>query len=408
MLCFLFTGFVLSLAPIVLLPPFYGTNLFTTYDVKELPWYCPKSMNDELLWVDATMFISKRKDCFCKLLSTYLDSNGKIRNWNNISIFVSDFGGDESLRYAAQFKFLHYNFVESMAGIVDTLKTKGYTLKKDLYVAPYDWRISPAFSDDFYEDLKNLIENAAKLNNHKVTLFGFSLGGFNAQQFLTKKVNKEWKDKYIDKLLLLAPSFVGTTSNLLYFWTKTSPLAPGYKGPELDELVESWPCIHVHNPNLVVFGNRTVIIGPDGRNYTANRIHNFAVEKNLIRPKFFDMYQKSYQITKTAPEDPNVNITLLYNSGLQTTEILRFRRSWDEYPEELTVPGDERIPAHGMEWTCRNWKNIKCYDFNEHKKEFEHQSLVNNKRVIDYVYNITNNDEIILKNNEKLLNHRPN
>ncbi|EAX96874.1 lcat-prov protein, putative [Trichomonas vaginalis G3] len=217
-------------------------------------------MKDELIWVDATMFISKRRDCLCKLLTPRLDSDGKIRNYKNISIYVKDFGGEESLRYVANFKVIDYPFVESMASIIDYYKKHGYEIKKDLFLVPYDFRISPAFSSEFHEDLKSLIENASKLNNQKVTLFGFSLGDFNSQYFLQNKVDQAWKDKYIDQLILLAPSFVGMTSNLLSFWTKSSSLVPNYHAPELQELCESWPSIHVHNPNLYAFGNRTVFI----------------------------------------------------------------------------------------------------------------------------------------------------
>ncbi|EAY07279.1 Lecithin:cholesterol acyltransferase family protein [Trichomonas vaginalis G3] len=352
-------------------------------------------MKDELIWVDATMFISKRKDCLCKLLTPRLDSDGKIRNYKNISIYVKDFGGDESVRYAANAKIFNYSFVESMAGIIDILKGQGYTLKKDLFVAPYDWRISPAFSEDFHQDLKILIENASKINNQKVTLFGFSLGGFNSQQFLSKRVNQAWKDQFIEQLILLAPSFVGTTSNLLYFWTRSSPLVPFYHAPELKELVEGWPCIHSHNPNLIVFGNRTVVIGPDGTNYTSEKVFEFASKFNLIRPKYFEMYKKSYEITKSYPEEPHVKTTLLFNSGLDTTEILDFKKGWDKYPHEIFTPGDTRIPAHGMEWVCKNWSNIKCFDFNRHNKQFEHQALINNPRVVDYVCNITNHLDLI-------------
>lgn len=379
-----------SLQPIVLIPPFYGSNLYATYEANDFPWYCPKKMNDELIWVDATMFVSKRKDCLCKLLTPRLDENGNIYNWRNISIYTKDFGGESSVRYAANAKIFNFTFVESMATIIDFFKERGYEVKKDLFIAPYDFRISPAFSDDFHKDLKILIENASKINNQKVTLFGFSLGGFNAQVFLSRKVDQEWKSQYIEQLILLAPSFVGSVNNLLSFWTRSSPLVPYYHADELKALVEGWPSIHAHNPNHFVFRNRTVLIGADGKNYTVDDVYRLALEHNIIRPKFVKMYERSYELTSSYPEGPGLKTTLLYNAGLQTTDIIDLRKGWDKWPVEYFDSGDGRLPGHGFEWVCKNWKNISCLDFNQPKKSYEHQALISNKHVIEAIFNVTN------------------
>ncbi|EAX96873.1 hypothetical protein TVAG_390800 [Trichomonas vaginalis G3] len=117
------------------------------------------------------------------------------------------------------------------------------------------------------------------------------------------------------------------------------------------------------------------------------------------------MYEYSYNITKSYPAAPGVKTTIFYNSGIATTDVLDVNKGWDKLPKEYKALGDEKIPAHGIEWVCNNWTNVNCLDFKMSHKSYEHQSLVSNKRVIDVIYNTTNHLPFIPKKNEKTINY---
>lgn len=133
----------------------FGSNLWVTYNDTNLPWYCPKSENDKLLWLSASYLLPHKVNCMLKLMTTFIDENGKITNWPNSSVYVRDFGGDESARYIIQTDLFHQKFGSSFVYFVEHFKKLGWEIKKDLFVAPFDWRIAPTFQSLFGQNSKS-------------------------------------------------------------------------------------------------------------------------------------------------------------------------------------------------------------------------------------------------------------
>ena len=385
-----FLRFCFGKQPVVLVPPFYGTNLWVTYKDANLPWYCPQEGNDSLLWVGPKYLLPHRISCFFNLMTTFLDENGKIVNWPNSTISIHDFGGDESTRFAAHSETFGISAVVTYSKIVDSFVEKGWTLKKDLFVAPFDWRIAPTYSEDLFEKLKDLIQIASQRNeNQKVVLFGFSLGGFVSQQFLSKHMTSDWKKQYIKQAILMAPSFTGTTDNLYNLWIHRTPLMPIIKMEALDLVLESWPVAHAHMPNEVIFANETIVYGPDGKEYKAPDVYYLIMNHSIVRKEFHQMYEKSEKILREEPKDLGVPTTILYNTAVPTTVKLNYSKGWTEKPQKIKGKGDGSILGDGLEWACRTWKNTRCFDFKNPSKEFHHQPLISNQYVLDVISNLT-------------------
>lgn len=396
--------------PIVLLPPFYGSNLWVTYNKTDLPWTCPKSENDTLLWVNPKYVLPHTINCMFRLLTTYLDDNDQITDYPNTTISIHDFGGDESARYAVNIGLLNMSTVVTYANCIDEFKSKGWTLKKDLFVAPFDWRIAPTYLGNFYVQLKELIEKAYELNDgHKVAIFGFSLGGFTTQQFLSKHVSQEWKDKYIEQAILLSPSFTGTTSNFYNLWRKRSPLMPIIKTEALSELFESWPIIHVHMPNEVIFENETLIYGPDGEEYKATQLYDLIMSHNKLRSQqFIKMYNKSEEIMREEPKELGVKTTILFNSQRKTPLRYNFSKGWEKNAQIINGEGDGTVLADGIRYVCKKWTNTRCMDFHNPAEEYNHQPLISNDHVLNIITNIADNYEYfseVAKKTEDSINY---
>ena len=392
MLLTLFICIVNARKPVILIPCFYGTNLWVSYNKTNLPWYCPQEENDTLLWIGAKYALPHNMNCFFKLMSTFLNEKKEISNWPNTTISIHDFGGDESNRHVFSFQKFNLSVVVTYANIVDSFKSKGWILKKDLFVAPYDWRIAPTYSEEYYAQLKKLVEDAYKQNNNtKVTLFGFSLGGFMAQQFLAKFADQEWKDKFISQAILLSPSFTGTGDNVYNMWVKRIPFVPWIKTESLDFMLESMPVCQVHMPNEFIFQNETIIYGPDGEEYKAPDLYYLLKNKTIFRKEFDEMYEKSEIIMREAPHDLGVNTTLLFNSAIKTTVKLNFSNGWDGKPVKIKGEGDGTVLSKGLKWACKNWTRTRCFDFNNPNKEFQHQPMISNDYVLDIISNITEN-----------------
>ena len=113
-----------------------------------------------------------------------------------------------------------YNY-EYFGKIITKLENKGYKRNEDLYAAPYDFRLIPTkeYTETYFIDLKNKIEKSFHKNNKKVVLLAHSLGSLLCFDFLSNKVDQDWKDRYIDHFISINAPFGGSVLALngLYF-----------------------------------------------------------------------------------------------------------------------------------------------------------------------------------------------
>lgn len=388
--------------PIILLPPFYGTNLWVTYNNSNLPWYCSKSANDSLLWLSPSYALPYKINCLFKLMTSFLDENDEIQDWPNSTVSIHDFGGDESVRYVVHSNLFNFNYGVSLLNLIEHFKKQGWQLKKDLFIAPYDWRLGPTFSEPFWPEFRKLIEKAYhETGQTKVTIIGFSQGGFMTQQFLTKHCTDTWKENFISQVILIAPSFTGNVQNMHNFWVKRMSLAPFLHFDSLSFCFEQMPSVHVHMPNEVIYKDFVLVIGPDGREYKGGDIYKLIMDHSLFNENARRMYEKSEVIMKMAPEDLGVKTTLLMNSGIKTLIKMNFSNGFDKDPINIFGNGDGTLHSFGHQWICNNWKNITCIDFNSSLKNYEHYPLISNERVLNVVSNISYYNTIPKLENEE-------
>lgn len=376
---FLFSFIVALKSPVVLLPPFFGTNLWATYNNSNLPWYCPKSENDKLIWISSSYMLPFKMNCLFKLASTFIDENGNITNWPNTTIHIHDFGGDESTRYVVHADFINKKFAPLLTNFIDHYTRLGYVMKKDLFVAPYDWRLAPTFSDDFWPEFKNLIEKAYETNEkEKITIIGFSLGGYMVHHFLTNHCTQSWKDKYISQTILVAPSFMGNVQMLYNIWVKRIPFASFIKSEPLDYCIENMPSVHSHIANEVVYKDFVAAVGPDGKEYKAGDLYGLLNDHLFTNNDTRRMFDRTQEIRKVAPKEIGVKTTILFNSGRKTAVLVK-----------VLGEGDGTMPAYGYRWVCKHFSNVTCIDFRSDSESYDHYPLMTNDRTADIATNIT-------------------
>lgn len=199
--------------PVVLVPGLFGTNLYISYDEKvNVPCFCPKKMNDELLWIPTKLVLPPFLNCVAYLSQTNFDNETQtLHNRHNVNITVKDFGKHTSVDYIIKNQIKHKDydaqepkgiltFYDNFGSFIKYFVGKGYEIGKNFFVTPYDWRLAPLFIDDFWDNFRKQIENAYySTNNRKVTLLGFSMGCFMIQQFLaSERLLEQNKDKMIN------------------------------------------------------------------------------------------------------------------------------------------------------------------------------------------------------------------
>ena len=393
-------SFVISNPPIVIIPALYGSNLYATYGKGySKHWYCPKHMDHKMFWVDWKYLIPPEINCFFELLRGYYDPvTDSVTSEPGLTIDIPDFGGVDSITNIDKGVFGH-PFVEALGSLIELFKKHGYVVKKDLFGAPYDWRLAMVgIESTFYPKLKDLIELAFQKNNEKVTILGYSCGGMAIQRFLTKFVTTEWKEKYIKKVIFLAPAFAGSGATLNVAWNKIFPILHFLKLKSIADTAEASPCVQSLFPNHVVFQNYKIVDGPNGETLYPKDLSQFLIDHGKVSGNNILLLKKSEKIVSDEPVDIGVPFYLIYNSGISTEFGLKFKKSYKEEPERTFLPGDDVVPAAGPEYACNKWKAEKgmvCHNLNQKDAKFDHVGLGTNPFVRDLILNVTLNDYAI-------------
>ena len=428
--------------PVVLVPGLYGSNLYVSYDEKaKVPWYCPKKADNELLWIRTKLAFPPFVNCIAYLTQNkFNNETQKLENNPGVNITVEDFGRHTSVDYIVknQAKFRDYDvkdkkgkleFYDNFGSYIKHFINNGYKIGKDFFVAPYDWRLAPLFVDDFWTRFRKLIEEAYdKSKGKKVTLAGFSMGCFMIQQFLASKqlirktkgrkidgrplwtsikdpqiaVSERWINKYIEKVVFLAPSFGGSLKVFDGMLRRFSPLIPFYRTEYIADMSTSIPGFYSHWPNLEIFKGLNVVKGPDGRNYTIEQLRDLVFNYSNIKPEYVPIMDISIDLQRKAPIDigENIPLTIIYNSKVPTASFLDYKKGWDHDPVRyFNGSGDGTVPSRGIRYACDNWKTHKrhliCIDLEkDDANNFEHGALSSNPFVLNMIYNAVNGNPV--------------
>jgi len=388
-----------SKTPIVLLPGLYGSALTATYEKGYAKhWYCPKKQDNDLFWVNLKYVVPPTFNCLFEMLSGYYDeAKDMVTSPPGLTVDVPDFGGEAGIAYVDAKGIFGLHFIESFHSMLEYLKDKGYTIKKDLFGAPYDWRLAMnGLEPTFFPKLKTLIETAYTLNdNTKVAVLGYSCGGICIQRFFANFVDAEWKEKYIAKAIFLAPAFAGSPMTVDVAWNRYFPILPILKSDTVTQTAETVPCVHSLFPNPNIFGDKPIISGPEG-DVVAKDIPDFLVKKGKFHEENIKLMRKNTEIIYETPKDPGVHLMMLYNSGVKTAMTMNFKDGYDKKPEVIYEGGDGTVPSIGPEWGCNNWKSDKalvCYDVSQEDDDFSHAGMSTNAAVHDIIYKFVSTEE---------------
>jgi hypothetical protein len=384
--------------PIVIVPPLYGTNLFANFTNAGLHWYCPDSATHELFWVSPKYIVPPNHNCLLQLLTVFWDNaTGDYASRANTTIFTDRFGHPDTVRYIDSGLFGRH-FVESFATVIGGLQARGWEVDRTLFAAPYDWRLAPTGLGRFWGDLRALVERAYALGNGtRVALFGYSCGGFATQQFLAKHVPAAWKRRFVDRVVLLAPSFGGVGDAFLALWSKRLPALSFVQSQDLAAMIESMPVHMSHLPNAHIFGDRELVRGPFDVGFTAAQMPALLLDSGKLTGDNRRIFEKAVAVVGEHPDGPDLPTYIVYNSAIQTELAWHFRKGWDRFPESRPAGGDGTIVGETIEWACRTWGvrggPLRCMDLYRDHDAFAHTPLASNPYVVELIANLSGDAE---------------
>lgn len=380
--------------PIILIPGSFRSKIYVN-STREQPWYCSKSKQNHLAWISPTNFIPPNLNCYLDYFKLEYDTvSKKVTNATNTSVFNKDFGGVSDV-YGTGFEFYGTPVFTYFGKIIERFNDEGYVVKESIFGAPYDWRLGIAHLGSYFDNLKDLVEEAYEKNNQtKVSLFCHSLGCFISHTFLSEKTEASWREKYIKCIVMCAPSFSGAGTALQTIIRGSFPFIPFIKTNTIKEFVYSLGTCHIHIPNSKYYEDDVLYFSENGTYYTGRNI-SIAV-KEILGKKYYKIAKPNLEYTKERLSQMDVPTYIFYNSAIKTTAGADMRRI-PIYGESIKYAGDGLVLSKGIDWACNNWNQslVKCHDFNSTRLKHYHQVLPHTQEIMDNLLSIVINGTLI-------------
>ncbi|KAJ6239694.1 phosphatidylcholine-sterol acyltransferase [Anaeramoeba flamelloides] len=364
-------------SPVILVPGFGGSRLDVKLtNFKSEHWFCHTNEDWFLLWLSMDMLVPVFAECSIDYIT--LDWDGSYPS-NKEGVEFRVVSGIEGVVYLQP----TFHFENYFLNLVNEFKNEGYQENLDLFAAPYDFRLSPKNFTLYFNELKNMVEYSYKIDNKKVNLVCHSMGCKLSTFFLTQ-TPQEWKDKYVEQLITIAPAVAGAFEGirtLLFGNNFGDDILPN---KDFKTLSLSWPAVYFNLPYDDTLWTNPIAIFKDKEYYSTNEgFHQLFTDMELP--------EKAHQLLDFVWDDnqyiknPGVKVSILYGYGSDTHSQLIFKdKMIDGSIEYIDKSGDGVLLEELILNYCEQWTDntsTSCQGF----KGVCHQCLVSNKDVIKSV-----------------------
>lgn len=227
----------------------------------------------------------------------------------------------------------------------------GWTLNRDLFIAPFDWRLPPTASEKTFIFWKDLIENVSAANNNQpVVLWGYSGGPQWALSFL-HRMTSEWKDKFINFFIAVSPVWSGVPFAVPAAVSGIS--SPNGKGQTLPAAIvregarvipsAAWLFPRAGTNSSTTWTKEEAIITTPSKNYTAFDVvglfeflvrmcvANCVLTTEQGAEEFAEIVDfTTKDVDLAALEAPGVDTFVAYGYGIPTPSIYEYKSDFEQ------------------------------------------------------------------------------
>jgi lysophospholipase-3 len=269
-------------APVILIPGLAGSVLEEKLNRSSTPsFYCTKTSDWQVVWLSLTA--ASRPDCLLDDLHVdYNKTSHRYQNQTGVEIRAYQFGNLSGI--AALDPSL-----PSVSGtyekLINGLKDAGYEEGKDIFGAPYDFRLAADGLEQvgFFGALTSLLESAVDKNDGKpAVIVAHSMGCLVSTYFLARK-DTDWLKKHIASFIAVSAPFEGAVTALkgsISGDNFDAPVIPHDLLRPLQSTVPSGPWLF---PTPDVWGNEVLVSTTGGDNYTAGDALQILQDLNLTQ-----------------------------------------------------------------------------------------------------------------------------
>ena len=390
-------------SPVLLVPGYGGSKLEARWRRAFSEHKCRLNSDGwRLIWCDPSFIPHIR--CLVELFKLEFDrATNRTYDTLGVEVRVKTPDSMDSVEIITETRILpQWKYFHSISGsLVDYL---GYTRDLNLRAAPYDFRKAPNELESYFAEMGPKIEEIYHANEQRpISFICHSMGCNNALYFLQRQ-SKEWKSKYVRRLISLAAPWAGAMKAF-----RAAALGDDLRLPwiideqKLHVAQRSLPSTMYLFPNQLAFGDQPIVRTHAGETaywryeseYPSREGESFGTSaedyeqlfKRLQHPDGHKMYLLTKDLLGQL-EAPQVEVWCLFSRGHATLRTMEFSGEFPNSRETKVMgDGDGTVPTESLEY-CSKWADQQSEPVNLREFHSGHQDILNDRDVIGLIKQI--------------------
>ncbi|KAK9841450.1 hypothetical protein WJX74_006021 [Apatococcus lobatus] len=327
-------------------------------------WFCQGVHDWQVLWF--SLQAASRPNCLLDEMQIHFDPNtGRYHNQTGVEIRPYDWGG---LTGVAALDPDAPSYSGTYSELIKGLQDKGYTAKKDLFGAPFDFRLNAEALQQvgFFTNLTLLVEAAVEGNEgSKATIVAHSMGALATTFWLSRK-GDAWVDQHIAAFISVSAPWQGSPTALKGSISGDNfdiSVIPHDLLRPLQSTAPSGPWLF---PASDVWGDKILVETAGGDKYKASDALQMLHDLNLTQQA--ELYGRSHGATYPLPK-LNVPMYCLHGSHVSTDytfqyDVQHFSAAPPPAPASRTSgDGDGTVDIRSLT-ACKEFgPQVKIYNF---------------------------------------------
>ncbi|KAH0815980.1 hypothetical protein GEV33_006809 [Tenebrio molitor] len=378
-----------GLNPIVLVPGDGGSQVEARLNKSTAVHYiCEKTTADYFnIWLNMELLVPLVIDCWIDNIKLIYDNQTRTtRNSDGVDIRIPGFGGTETVEWLDPSHAVTGSYFNSIA---KTLVSLGHERNKTIKGAPYDFRKAPNENQQYFVDLKALIEQThADNDGQPVIIIAHSMGGPMTLHFLNQQ-SQDWKDKYIKSMVTLSGAWGGSVKAVKVYAIGDDLGSYVLRESVMRQEQITSPSLAWLLPSKLFWKPDEVLVQTDKKNFTVANLKDFFEAINYMDGWEMRKDTENYQLDFKAP---GVEVHCLYGTAIPTVERLFYKAgTWlDGYPTLVNGDGDGTVNRRSLEG-CLHWESLqKQKVYSKELPLVDHMQILKDTSVLNYISNLIN------------------
>lgn len=351
-------------------------------------YICEKTTADYFnIWLNMELLVPLVIDCWIDNIKLIYDNQTRTtRNSDGVDIRIPGFGGTETVEWLDPSHAVTGSYFNSIA---KTLVSLGHERNKTIKGAPYDFRKAPNENQQYFVDLKALIEQThADNDGQPVIIIAHSMGGPMTLHFLNQQ-SQDWKDKYIKSMVTLSGAWGGSVKAVKVYAIGDDLGSYVLRESVMRQEQITSPSLAWLLPSKLFWKPDEVLVQTDKKNFTVANLKDFFEAINYMDGWEMRKDTENYQLDFKAP---GVEVHCLYGTAIPTVERLFYKAgTWlDGYPTLVNGDGDGTVNRRSLEG-CLHWESLqKQKVYSKELPLVDHMQILKDTSVLNYISNLIN------------------